>query len=89
MEPKNYHKLEQCDNSLYLHMIMEKSKETRIYMLVQDLNIIFEKNQHIMVLINFMNKPYLQPEKPPYVRDAQFNNYRPFQTLIEMTNTSV
>ena len=51
-------------------------------MLVKDLDINYEKNQHIMALVNFMQKPYSNPEKPEYVREAKFNNHRPFQMLI-------
>lgn len=29
-----------------------------MYMLAQHLNIYYEKNMHIMALINFLNKPY-------------------------------
>lgn len=81
---KDYHKknLHLSEDCIYMHIIGEKSREKRIYMLVQDLNICYEKNQHIMALINFMGKPYAEPEKPDYVKDARFNNYRPFQMLV-------
>lgn len=35
-----------------------------------------------MKLIDFLNKPYSEPEKPSYLKEAKFNNYRPFQMLI-------
>jgi hypothetical protein len=60
-----------------------------MYMLTQHLDIYYEKNMHIMTLINFLNKPYSEPEKPPYLRQARFNNYRPFQMLIEVADTSI
>lgn len=58
-------------------------------MLVQHLNIYYEKNQHIMALTNFLGKPYAEPERPSYLREAKFNNYRPFQQLYEVANTSI
>jgi hypothetical protein len=42
-----------------------------------------------MTLSNFLGKPYMDPPKPHYVRDANFNNFRPFETLVEMVNSSV
>lgn len=41
-----------------------------------------------MQLINFLNKPYSETEKPEYVKQAKFNNYKPFQMLVELTDTS-
>lgn len=58
-------------------------------MLVRHLDIFYEKNQHIMSLINFLNKPYSEPEKPHYLKEAKFNNFRPFQMMIELYNSSV
>ena len=57
-------------------------------MLVQHLDIYYERNQHLLTLVDFLGRPYQQPERPHYLRDAQFNNYRPFQTLYEVANTS-
>ena len=42
-----------------------------------------------MKLIEFLNKPYAEPEKPIYLRQAKFNNYRPFQMVTELANSSV
>ena len=89
VDPSSEHLKDTEDQTIYMHIISEKNKEKRIYMLVKALQIRYEKNQHIMALVNFLQGPYQKPEKPHYVREAKFNNQRPFQMLIELTNSSI
>jgi hypothetical protein len=85
----HYHKQRYHEHSIYLHMVMERNKEKKVYILSQNLNIFYEKNQQILKLSNFFTKPYNNLDRPEYFKDAHFNNYRPFQTLVELNNSSV
>ena len=89
VNPNDYKAQLKSTSCVYMHIKGEKSREKRMYMLTQHLNICYEKNKHIKALIDFLNKPYSQPEKPDYLREAKFNNYRPFQMLIEVADTSL
>jgi hypothetical protein len=89
VNPDDYHSEQKQPYSVYLHIKGERSREKRMYMLVQHLDIYYDKNQHIVTLSNFLGRPYALPERPSYLKEAKFNNYRPFQTLYEVANTSI
>ena len=56
-------------------------------MQAKNLAITIEKENSLMDAINFLNKPYSNPEIPSYVRIPKFNNFKPFKMVIEVNDS--